>query len=237
MSVRHFDVLELAAVAVVLEVEPADLALVSEANTRCFRARYHHIPDAARARESAEGDIRLGMATISVSKSTVQDALSTAVLLDYNCDDDRDYRTGPVLLALGRITQRALSIAYGILHLGGQDHIVEQIRQRVWSERNETPRQRPEHTSEQSVYLTGRTRSMADWSDVQIGDAATDDLYMYMLEVLPPAHHSGSMLQMGEPADHKGPRDAPRYATLQRHDGKWIYTGNQCVRVRVTIKK
>lgn len=240
MSVRHFDMVELARIALVLDLEPADLALVSEANTKCYRDRYRHLEDAQGAEAATEADIRAAMVPITVTSACVLEALSDARMLHYNCQDDRDYRTEPVLLALGRITHAALALAMTVYHPfrpNGTDleHVTTTIHQRVWSARNPP---RPvgvrERVSTQSVYRTGKLVQAQEWREkrygaIRVGDAVCEVIYEDMMETLPPVHMSGSLLQTGE-------GDITRYATLQRYSQQWIYTGEQPAGVLVTIK-
>lgn len=79
-----------------------------------------------------------------------------------------------------------------------------------------------------TIKLTGRTVDAAKWGtpeEIKPGDAVEESLYWQWLEVLPPATHARELMQMGEAADHHGPAGRPRFLTLQKHAGTWIYTG------------
>ncbi len=98
MSVIFFGAHELANVAAIcarfeggltnsgtLKVYADQLALISQANAACFRYRYH---GEKRAPIEAAEIVRVA------SKTTVPnlaDAVSTAALLHYNCQEDRDF--------------------------------------------------------------------------------------------------------------------------------------------------
>lgn len=87
---------------------------------------------------------------------------------------------------------------------------------------------------QEHVTVTGRFRSYGGWRAGQLdlgrylrpGDTVDSRMCDYLLEVVPPAHVSGSLLQCGEPNhhDHEG---KARYATLQRSGGAWVFTGYQ----------
>lgn len=68
------------------------------------------------------------------------------------------------------------------------------------------------------------------------GDAVDTATFNYFLEVLPPAHLSRALVQIGSPADHNGPGRAARYDTLQRCGSRWYYTGLRCRGERVAIE-
>lgn len=65
-----------------------------------------------------------------------------------------------------------------------------------------------------------------------VGDEVDEAMFDYFLGVLPPAYHSSSILQIGEPYNHfKG---WETYSTLARKggiacDGPWYYAGH-CLR-------
>lgn len=78
------------------------------------------------------------------------------------------------------------------------------------------------------VCLRGRTVSEAKWGafeEIKPGDAVEESLYWEWLEAVPPAANRRDLMQMGEPMDHNGPNNHPRYLTLQKHGAHWIYTG------------
>jgi len=59
---------------------------------------------------------------------------------------------------------------------------------------------------------------------LQVGDEVSEDLYMYFLEVLPPATWRNDLVQIGEPVSSVGGRAT--WATLYKHNGAWKYGGN-----------
>lgn len=80
---------------------------------------------------------------------------------------------------------------------------------------------------------TANVRSYDAWEGplgdyLTMGDAVDDALYWHFVEVLPPAYWDPKrLLQVGEPHDHNGPDDSPRFTTFQRDAGVWIYTGHR----------
>ena len=59
---------------------------------------------------------------------------------------------------------------------------------------------------------------------LQVGDEVSEDLYMYFLEVLPPATWHKDLVQIGEPVSSVQGRAT--WATLCKKEGKWLYAGN-----------
>lgn len=59
---------------------------------------------------------------------------------------------------------------------------------------------------------------------LNVGDAVDDKLYWYFLEVLPPACWDSTCVQIGEPYSHDN-MNRPMFATLEKQNGHWIYTG------------
>jgi len=57
-----------------------------------------------------------------------------------------------------------------------------------------------------------------------VGDSVDDGLYWSFIEELPPACMSSRCVQMGEPFSHDS-EGRPMFETLEKRDGKWIYTG------------
>lgn len=63
----------------------------------------------------------------------------------------------------------------------------------------------------------------------RVGDVVEQELYDYLLEVLPPASFGRNHVQCGEPADHKGKDGRPRFTTVARlgEYSPWIYLGDR----------
>jgi hypothetical protein len=59
---------------------------------------------------------------------------------------------------------------------------------------------------------------------LQVGDLVDEEMHDYFLNVLPPAYWSSSILQVGEPVDHK--ERGAVYDTLKRTASGWMYCGN-----------
>lgn len=59
---------------------------------------------------------------------------------------------------------------------------------------------------------------------LQVGDLVDEALFNHFLNVLPPAYHSSSIVQIGEPVDQK--EWGPVFATLERTANGWVYRGN-----------
>jgi hypothetical protein len=90
------------------------------------------------------------------------------------------------------------------------------------------------------VCLTGATRENGCWGtsdEIKPGDIADESLYWEWLEAVPPATHKLDLMQMGEPMDHNGLGDKPRFLTMQKHGEQWIYTGIRVRGERVQIKQ
>jgi len=74
-------------------------------------------------------------------------------------------------------------------------------------------------------------KDMAGWHEsrldlgkyLQIGDAVSEDMATYFLEVLPPACWRETLIQIGEPHDHVNGRAT--FATIYKRGGKWIFAG------------
>lgn len=90
------------------------------------------------------------------------------------------------------------------------------------------------------IWKTGNLKTREGWEGslddyLALGDQVDEDMAMYFLEVLPPAFFSSMLVQIGEPADHRGAGDRPRYDTVQRSGGLWYYTGPHVVAERCRI--
>ena len=59
---------------------------------------------------------------------------------------------------------------------------------------------------------------------LEVGDAVSEDLMMYFLEVLPPATWRPALIQIGEPFDLVNGRAT--FSTIYRRHGGWFYAGN-----------
>lgn len=61
---------------------------------------------------------------------------------------------------------------------------------------------------------------------LNVGDIVDEELEMYFGEVLPPTTSSNTVIQIGEAydSDHRG---LPRFATLEKIEGNWVYKGNR----------
>jgi hypothetical protein len=58
-----------------------------------------------------------------------------------------------------------------------------------------------------------------------VGDFVDENFAMWALEILPPAHHTTSTIQIGEPYDHIHGR--PTFTTIHRKPGQpWQYRGH-----------
>ena len=82
----------------------------------------------------------------------------------------------------------------------------------------------------ETIRLTGHHKTYNDWHGdislyLKVGDSACDELQTHFLEVMPPARWDRDLIQLGEAADHRGVSGRARFETLQKHAGKWIYTG------------
>jgi len=91
-----------------------------------------------------------------------------------------------------------------------------------------------------SITLTNRHKTHVGWNvglDKYLtpGDSIDEAMADYFLEMLPPTYFDPALIQLGEPADHKGPKGAARYPTIQKHAGAWIYTGPQTRGTRCEI--
>ena len=70
------------------------------------------------------------------------------------------------------------------------------------------------------------TESKKDLNEfLQIGDVVDEDILDYFIGVLPPACQSPRCVQIGEPYTHDA--GGPLFATLEKIDGQWIYTGHK----------
>lgn len=58
---------------------------------------------------------------------------------------------------------------------------------------------------------------------LDVGDAVDEAMYDYFLCVLPPAHYSKTMVQIGEPFRHIN--NAPTFLTLVKNQVGWMYAG------------
>lgn len=59
---------------------------------------------------------------------------------------------------------------------------------------------------------------------LQVGDRTDQEMFDYFLNVLPPRRYGQTYVQLGEPSD-EGPDYRPRYDTITKHDGCWVYVG------------
>ena len=59
---------------------------------------------------------------------------------------------------------------------------------------------------------------------LQVGDIVDRDIYEHFRDVLPPAHFTSKMVQLGEPYDFAHGR--PTYPTLVKTPEGWMYKGN-----------
>lgn len=57
-----------------------------------------------------------------------------------------------------------------------------------------------------------------------IGDQVDEDMVDYFISVLPPAHLSANIVQMGEPVRHSD-SGQEMFNTIYREAGRWIYAG------------
>ena len=74
-------------------------------------------------------------------------------------------------------------------------------------------------------------KTMAGWNESKlsltkylcVGDIVDEEIYDYILCVLPPAFHDNEFLQMGEPYDHN--EHGETFITLQKCVSGWVYAG------------
>lgn len=59
---------------------------------------------------------------------------------------------------------------------------------------------------------------------LEVGEAVDEAMFDYFLCVLPPAHYSKSILQIGEPYKHVN--DEPTYLTLVKTQNGWTFAGS-----------
>ena len=69
-------------------------------------------------------------------------------------------------------------------------------------------------------------KSLTDY--LEIGDTVDEAFASYFLEIVFPAYFTSNVIQMGEPADHLN--GYPRYLTIAKKNGKWIYMGPRKLR-------
>jgi len=62
---------------------------------------------------------------------------------------------------------------------------------------------------------------------LQVGNEVDEDMVNYFIDILPPATMRADCMQIGEPWDHDPVTCRPMFATLEKQDGKWIYTGHR----------
>lgn len=92
----------------------------------------------------------------------------------------------------------------------------------------------------EKVVKTGVLKTKSGWNVdlyeyLQIGDAVDKKLYSTFLELLFPAYFDDTLVQMGEPLDHKGGNGRARYMTIQKDGASWIFTGLRIARERAVI--
>lgn len=92
----------------------------------------------------------------------------------------------------------------------------------------------------EALKLTGELKTHAAWKDslgvyLRPGDAVDDAMHWYFLEVLPPAVWKADLIQIGEACSHL-PDGRETFATLQKHAGAWIYTGDRPAGERVSLE-
>lgn len=92
----------------------------------------------------------------------------------------------------------------------------------------------------QEVKLTGAHKTYEGWDRdlnqyLVPGDTVDEEMANYFLEVLPPAFFNHELTQIGEARDHNGPNGAARYATLQMYGKRWVYTGTQPRKQKVSL--
>lgn len=80
----------------------------------------------------------------------------------------------------------------------------------------------------ETIRLTGHHKTYNDWHGdislyLKVGDSVCDELQTHFLEVMPPARWDRDLIQLGEASRCVSGR--ARFETLQKHAGKWIYTG------------
>jgi hypothetical protein len=63
---------------------------------------------------------------------------------------------------------------------------------------------------------------------LQVGDLVDEDMADYFLGVLPPAHYSSTVIQVGEPYSHVQGR--PTFPTISKSAEGWRYRGNCHIR-------
>jgi len=76
-------------------------------------------------------------------------------------------------------------------------------------------------------------KTKKEWEDsgkdlnefLQVGDEVDKEMYRFFVEVLPPACLSSRCVQIGEPYSEDAGGNL--FATLEKQDGKWIYTGHK----------
>jgi hypothetical protein len=80
---------------------------------------------------------------------------------------------------------------------------------------------------------TRELKTRADWDAsrcnldtfLQVGDYVDEAMAEYFIGVLPPAHWTADLIQIGEPSSHV--KGKPTYATLHRRYGEpWQYCGD-----------
>jgi len=230
MSVWHYSSHQLGMIALYTGADPELLAIISEANTRCYRDRYGE--KAKDAQAATEQQIWQTVAAGHITQSDGRNAIDHGTRLGYNCNDVTDCRTTDVMRALAECMEAVAATASiwitpsrGFPEL--EQYAIE--RRRAARERLE-PRKHaalPVYSTA-TVERTGNhvaayARSFTD--SVRVGDSVCDDIYWQLLEALPPAFSSPTLMQMGEPQTH-GDNGHPLFITLQRGcDKRWYYTG------------
>lgn len=63
---------------------------------------------------------------------------------------------------------------------------------------------------------------------LSVGDLVDEELYYYVLEVLPPATMTSKVLQMGEPYSHDA-NGKPTFSTLIKRADGWHYEGHMTI--------
>lgn len=92
-----------------------------------------------------------------------------------------------------------------------------------------------------TIKLTANHKTFENWKGslteyLEVGDSVCDELQAHILEVLPPACYDATLIQMGEAHDHLGPNGRPRFLTIQKRKGAWIYIGIHTLRTWVSFE-
>lgn len=240
MSTMFFRTPALAAVYLVSRCDPKDLATISAANAAAYREHYR-VNDAC---APTVVEIVDSAAELPCNPATLEEAITIAALLSGNCEHETDFRDSSVLKAFAQVLPAMMLIAKD-LHEHGAEWVLHAVRehQRELRLAREDRKARPTPCllSDEVVKLTGDIRTMGTrwtgFSSLRVGETVTDEIYWDMLEVLPPACNTSNLLQLGEPADYNGPGNRPRFMTLQRFQGQWVYTGLQTQGMRVRIER